>query len=129
MSGGTIRVNFGMSGDGIISDMRAIRFGRLSSSMGPGGSLAKMQANDPIMNGMIIKTKYVDAATNPLMSNARKHAGDVIRYASEFGLTPVARTRLARQVVMRRHRPANSMGCYVNANDQTYSAAGKSGWS
>jgi phage terminase small subunit len=58
-------------------------------------SLAKMQANDPIMNGMIIKTKYGDGAINPLVSIARKHAGDVIRYASEFGLTPVARTRLA----------------------------------
>ena len=58
-------------------------------------SLAKMQANDPIMNGMIIWTKYGDAAVNPLVSIARKHAGDVIRYASEFGLTPVARTRLA----------------------------------
>jgi P27 family predicted phage terminase small subunit len=58
-------------------------------------SLAKMQANDPVMNGMIIKTKYGDAAMNPLVSIARKHAGDVIRYAAEFGLTPVARTRLA----------------------------------
>jgi P27 family predicted phage terminase small subunit len=58
-------------------------------------SLAKMQANDPIMNGMIIKTKYGDAAMNPLVSIARKHASDVIRYAAEFGLTPVARTRLA----------------------------------
>ena len=58
-------------------------------------SLAKMQANDPIMNGMIIKTKYGDAAVNPLVSIARKHASDVIRYAAEFGLTPVARTRLA----------------------------------
>ena len=53
-------------------------------------SLAKMQANDPTMNAMIIKTKYGDAAMNPLVSIARKHAGDVIRYASEFGLTPVA---------------------------------------
>ncbi len=58
-------------------------------------SLAKMQANDPIMNAMIIKTKYGDAAMNPLVSIARKHAADVIRYASEFGLTPIARTRLA----------------------------------
>jgi P27 family predicted phage terminase small subunit len=58
-------------------------------------SLAKMQANDPMMNGMIIKTKYGDAAMNPLVSIARKHASDVIRYAAEFGLTPIARTRLA----------------------------------
>jgi len=58
-------------------------------------ALATMQANDPIMNGMIIKTKFGDAAMNPLVSIARKHAGDVIRYSAEFGLTPVARTRLA----------------------------------
>jgi P27 family predicted phage terminase small subunit len=58
-------------------------------------SLAMMQANDPIMHGMIIKTKYGEAAMNPLVSIARKHAGDVIRYAAEFGLTPVARARLA----------------------------------
>ena len=71
-------------------------------------SLAKMQANDPIMNGMIIKTKYGDAAMNPLVSIARKHAGDVIRYASEFGLTPVARTRL-HQVGLDLYRHPSSM--------------------
>ena len=58
-------------------------------------SLARMQANDPLMNGMIIKTKYGEAALNPLVSIARKHASDVIRFSAEFGLTPVARTRLA----------------------------------
>ena len=58
-------------------------------------SLAKMQANDPIMNGMIIKTKYGDAAMNPLVSIVRKHAGDVVRYAAEFGLTPAARSRIS----------------------------------
>jgi phage terminase small subunit len=58
-------------------------------------SLTRMQANDPIMNSMIIRTKYGDAAMNPMVNIARKHASDVIRYASEFGLTPVARTRLA----------------------------------
>ncbi len=58
-------------------------------------SLAKMQANDPIMNGMIIKTKYGDAAINPLVSIVRKHAGDVVRYAAEFGLTPAARSRIS----------------------------------
>ena len=54
-------------------------------------SLAKMQANDPIMNGMIIKTKYGDAAMNPLVIIVRKHAGDMVRFAAEFGLTPAAR--------------------------------------
>jgi P27 family predicted phage terminase small subunit len=54
-----------------------------------------MQANDPIMNGMIIKTKYGDAVQNPLVSITRKHAADMVRYASEFGLSALARSRLA----------------------------------
>jgi P27 family predicted phage terminase small subunit len=58
-------------------------------------TLAKMQANDPIMNGMIIKTKYGDAVANPLTSITRKLAGDVVRYAGEFGLTALARSRMA----------------------------------
>jgi P27 family predicted phage terminase small subunit len=57
-------------------------------------ALAKMQANDPVMNGMIIKTKYGDAAINPLVSIVRKHASDVVRYAAEFGLTAAARSRM-----------------------------------
>ena len=57
-------------------------------------SLARMAANDPIMNGQIIKTKYGDAAANPLVNIARKHAGDMVRYAAEFGLSPAARTRI-----------------------------------
>lgn len=58
-------------------------------------ALAKMQANDPVMNGLIIKTKYGDAAVNPLISIARKAAADMVRYAAEFGLTPAARSRIA----------------------------------
>ena len=58
-------------------------------------SLARMAANDRIMNGQIIKTKYGDAAVNPLLSIARKHAGDMVRYAAEFGLTPAARTHIS----------------------------------
>ena len=58
-------------------------------------SLARMAANDRIMNGQIIKTKYGDAAVNPLLSIARKHAGDMVRFAAEFGLTPAARTHIS----------------------------------
>ena len=57
-------------------------------------SLERMAKNDPIMNGQIIKTKYGDAAINPLVSLVRKHAFDMVRYASEFGLTPAARSRI-----------------------------------
>ena len=42
-------------------------------------TLARMQAN---------------AAMNPLVSIVRKYAGDVIRYANEFGLTAAARSRM-----------------------------------
>jgi P27 family predicted phage terminase small subunit len=58
-------------------------------------ALAKMEANDPIMSGLIIKTKYGDAAVNPLSSIARKHAGDMVRFAAEFGLSPAGRTRIS----------------------------------
>jgi P27 family predicted phage terminase small subunit len=57
-------------------------------------SLARMQNNDPLMNGMIIKTKYGDAAQNPLVYVVRKAAADMVRYAGEFGLSPAARTRI-----------------------------------
>jgi P27 family predicted phage terminase small subunit len=58
-------------------------------------SLHRMQSGDPVMNGMIIKSKYGDAIVNPLVSIVRKHAADVVRYAAEFGLTPAARSRIS----------------------------------
>jgi phage terminase small subunit len=54
-----------------------------------------MAVNDPITNGQLIKTKYGDAVQNPLLSIVRKHAADMVRYASEFGLTALARTRIS----------------------------------
>lgn len=58
-------------------------------------ALARMATNDPVMKGLIIKSRYGDAVQNPLVTIARKAAGDMVRYASEFGFTPAARTRLA----------------------------------
>jgi P27 family predicted phage terminase small subunit len=57
-------------------------------------ALQKMQLNDPVMNAQIIRSKYGDPAVNPLLSIARKHAADLVRYAAEFGLTSAARARL-----------------------------------
>lgn len=58
-------------------------------------ALAKMEVNDPIMHAQIIRTKYGDAVQNPLVSIMRKHAADMVRYAGEFGLTALARSRIA----------------------------------
>jgi P27 family predicted phage terminase small subunit len=58
-------------------------------------TLAKMAASDPVTGGLLIKTKYGDVAQNPLVSITRKHAADMVRYAGEFGLTPIARSRIA----------------------------------
>jgi P27 family predicted phage terminase small subunit len=58
-------------------------------------SLAKMQANDPATCGQLVRTKYGDAAVNPLIAIVRKHAGDVVRYAGEFGMTALARSRIS----------------------------------
>lgn len=58
-------------------------------------ALQRMAANDTVTNGQLIKSKYGDAVANPLVGIARKHAGDMIRYAGEFGLTPAARSRIA----------------------------------
>jgi P27 family predicted phage terminase small subunit len=61
-------------------------------------TLAKMAASDPVAGGMLIKTKYGDAVQNPLVGIARKHAADMVRYAGEFGLTALARSRLAQGI-------------------------------
>ena len=38
--------------------------------------------NDPVMSGLIIKGKYGYAAHNPLVSIARRAAGDMVRFAA-----------------------------------------------
>lgn len=58
-------------------------------------SLARMAANDPLMNGQIIRSKYGDPVQNPLVSIMRKAANDMVRFGSEFGLGPAARARIA----------------------------------
>jgi P27 family predicted phage terminase small subunit len=58
-------------------------------------SLARMQANDQVMHGMLVKTKDDVTIQNPLVYIVRKAASDMVRYASEFGLTPAARSRIA----------------------------------
>ena len=57
-------------------------------------TLVKIAANDPVMHGLMIK-RDTTVGVNPLIHVARKSAADMVRYASEFGLTPAARARIA----------------------------------
>jgi phage terminase small subunit len=43
----------------------------------------------------LIKNNDASARRNPLIKISADAASDMIRYAGEFGLTPVARSRLA----------------------------------
>jgi P27 family predicted phage terminase small subunit len=56
--------------------------------------LVKMAKSSPATNGLLIKTQAGDPRRNPVLKIARDAAGDMLRFAGEFGLTPVARARL-----------------------------------
>ncbi len=58
--------------------------------------LAKMAAADPVTGGLLIKTTNGNAIQNPLVGIANKAAEAMVRYATEFGMTPSARGRVAR---------------------------------
>jgi P27 family predicted phage terminase small subunit len=45
--------------------------------------------------GLLSETKGGRTCRNPLIKIVNDAAGDMLRFAAEFGLTPVARTRLA----------------------------------
>jgi P27 family predicted phage terminase small subunit len=56
---------------------------------------AEMAERDELTSGLMIKTTNGNVVQNPLVGTARRAAADMVRYASEFGLTPSARARLA----------------------------------
>jgi P27 family predicted phage terminase small subunit len=58
-------------------------------------ALARMAANDPVMSGLLVRTTVGDARRNPLVKVAADAATDMLGFAAEFGLTPIARARLA----------------------------------
>ena len=62
-------------------------------------AIAAMAANDQLTRGLMIKTTIGNAVQNPLVGTANKAASDMVRYAAEFGLSPVARARLALSVL------------------------------
>ena len=57
-------------------------------------TIAEMAERDQLMHGLIVKTQSGGAAPNPLVLIAQNAARDMVRFASEFGLTPAARSRI-----------------------------------
>jgi P27 family predicted phage terminase small subunit len=60
-------------------------------------TVAAMAERDPMTHGFIVKTQSGGAAPNPLVLIAANAARDMVRFASEFGLTPAARSRISAQ--------------------------------
>jgi P27 family predicted phage terminase small subunit len=57
--------------------------------------LKEMAARDPVMRGLMVKTRHDSVMQNPLFLTMRQAANDMVRYASEFGFTPAARSRIS----------------------------------
>jgi P27 family predicted phage terminase small subunit len=58
-------------------------------------AIARMAARDELTGALLIKDRDGQARTNPLVRVARDAADAMLRFAGEFGMTPVARSRLA----------------------------------
>jgi P27 family predicted phage terminase small subunit len=69
-------------------------------------ALAKMAAADPVTGGLLIKTTNGNAIQNPLVGISNKAAAAMVRYASEFGMTPSARSRIEASPSQRDSDPA-----------------------
>lgn len=57
-------------------------------------ALNKMAEQDTITRGLVIKTSNKNIIQNPLLGIANTAAANMVRYASEFGMTPSARARI-----------------------------------
>jgi P27 family predicted phage terminase small subunit len=58
-------------------------------------ALAKMAERDATGRALLVKNADGNARQNPLVKIAANAAKDMLRFAGEFGLTPVARARIA----------------------------------
>jgi P27 family predicted phage terminase small subunit len=58
-------------------------------------TLAEVAARDPAMHGLLSKSAAGTPLQSPLVMTIRHAANDMVRYASEFGLTPSARSRIS----------------------------------
>lgn len=58
-------------------------------------AIAEMAKRDQLTGGLMIKTTNGNAIQNPLVGTANKAAGDMVRFAVEFGMSPSARSRIS----------------------------------
>jgi P27 family predicted phage terminase small subunit len=61
--------------------------------------LAEMADRNPDTGALTVKTAAGNRMFNPLLQIARNAAADMLKFASEFGLSPVARTRISSGIV------------------------------
>ena len=54
-----------------------------------------MAERDLTTHALMIRTSNGNAVQNPLVGTANKAMADMMRYATEFGVTPSARSRIA----------------------------------
>ena len=54
-----------------------------------------MAERDQLTGGLTIKTTNGNAIQNPLVGMANRAMADMVRYATEFGMTPSSRSRIA----------------------------------
>jgi P27 family predicted phage terminase small subunit len=67
------------------------------------------------LNGLVFTTQARAPRRNPLIKIIRDAAADMVRYAGEFGLTPVARTRIAKGI---QQPPPNKFGGLLAGSDE-----------
>jgi P27 family predicted phage terminase small subunit len=68
-------------------------------------AMAAMRAKDAKYRGLVIETKSGNLIQNPLLGVANKAAADMVRYGSEFGLSPTVRARLSPGIETRPQEP------------------------
>jgi P27 family predicted phage terminase small subunit len=71
-------------------------------------TFARFADADPITHGLMVKGSLGNPVQNPLVKIADRAAENMVRYAAEFGFTPVARTRISGR--QGEDRPASKFG-------------------
>ena len=80
-------------------------------------TLARMAESDPVTHALLIKSSDGNPRRNPLVKIAADAAADMVSLAGEFGMTPVARSRLPPALAGSRRAGESLTACWP-ADDQ-----------